>query len=211
MSVSPECLHQASLCYEYYMKGDDIRNCRTLGSWLRRNLEEHVVSDRILAENTGHSFRDSFALLLPYVSGKARKPVDRSTVDDLTADRRRAFLNHVETGRGGSVETRPLRGLIQSQLISRRAAVCSPPALCRTRPRQTAVHHRKSAVAKLRHQVMADVDSIPPRPGRTTRARGHAARIQRCRVDLCRTACALADGRGGGIETVRTGGFGVGG
>ena len=189
----------------------NIRNCRTLGSWLRRNLEEHIVSDRSLAENTRPSFRDSFALLLPFVSGKARRPVDRSTVDDLTADRLRAFLNHVETERGRSVETRPLRGLIQSQQILRRAAVWSPPALCRTRPRQTAVHHCKSAVAKLRHQVMADVDSIPPQPGRTTWARGHAARIQRCRVDPCWTAGALADGRGGGIETVRTGGFGVGG
>ena len=86
-----------------------MRNCRTLGSWLRRYLEEHVVSERNLAENTRHSYRDSFALLLPFVSGKARKPVDRLTLDDLTADRLRAFLDHVEAERGCSVETRNRR------------------------------------------------------------------------------------------------------
>ncbi len=56
-----------------------MRSCRTLGSWLRRYLEEHVVSERNLAENTRQSYRDSFALLLPFVSRKARKPVDRLT------------------------------------------------------------------------------------------------------------------------------------
>ena len=86
-----------------------MRSCRTLGAWLRRYLEEHVVNERNLAENTRQSYRDSFALLLPFVSRKARKPVDRLTLDDLTADRLRAFLDHVETERGCSVETRNRR------------------------------------------------------------------------------------------------------
>ena len=45
-----------------------MRSCRTLGAWLRRYLEEHVVNERNLAENTRQSYRDSFVLLLPFVS-----------------------------------------------------------------------------------------------------------------------------------------------
>lgn len=86
-----------------------MRKCRTLGTWLRRYLEEHVVSERNLAENTRHSYRDTFALLLPFISSEARKPVDRLVLDDLTAERLRAFLDHVETERGCSVETRNRR------------------------------------------------------------------------------------------------------
>ena len=52
----------------------------TLGPWLRRFLEEHVVTERNLDRNTQLSYRDTLALLLPFVSQKARRPVDRLTV-----------------------------------------------------------------------------------------------------------------------------------
>ena len=36
----------------------------SLGPWLRRFLEEHLVSERNLARNTQLSYRDTLALLL---------------------------------------------------------------------------------------------------------------------------------------------------
>ena len=71
----------------------------SLGPWLRRFLEEHLVSERNLARNTQLSYRDTLALLLPFVAGKARMPIDRLAVRDLSAERVLAFLAHIENGR----------------------------------------------------------------------------------------------------------------
>ena len=82
---------------------------RTLGPWLRRFLAEHIVTERNLARNTQKSYRDTFALLLPFVGKKIRKAVDRIAVQDLTARRVRQFLDHLEDDRGCSVQTRNQR------------------------------------------------------------------------------------------------------
>ena len=82
---------------------------RTLGPWLRRFLAEHIVTERNLARNTQKSYRDTFALLLPFAGTKARKPVDRLAVDDLTPRRVLQFLAHLEENRGCSVQTRNQR------------------------------------------------------------------------------------------------------
>ena len=80
-----------------------------LGPWLRRFLTEHIVSERNLAINTRKSYRDTFSLLLPFVSAEVHKPVDRLAVSDLTAARILQFLNHLEESRGCSVQTRNQR------------------------------------------------------------------------------------------------------
>ena len=86
-----------------------MSNLRTLGPWLRRFLVEHIVTERNLAGNTQKSYRDTFTLLLPFIGAKARKPVDRLTVQDLTARCVLQFLAHVEDDRGCSVPTRNQR------------------------------------------------------------------------------------------------------
>lgn len=82
---------------------------RTLGLWLRRFLAEHIVNERRLARNTQRSYRDTFVLLLPFVSAKARKRADRLAVADLTAPRVLEFLAYLEQERGCSVPTRNQR------------------------------------------------------------------------------------------------------
>ena len=82
---------------------------RTLGPWLRRFLAEYIVTERNLARNTQKSYRDTFALLLPFVGAKARKPVERIAVQDLTARHLRQFLDYLEDDRGCSVQTRNQR------------------------------------------------------------------------------------------------------
>jgi len=42
------------------------------------------------------SYRDTFSLLLPFISGKLRKPVDRLAVHDLTSRHVLQFLAHLE-------------------------------------------------------------------------------------------------------------------
>ena len=86
-----------------------MRNLTTLGPWLERFLVEHVVTERNLARNTRKSYRDTFALLVPFLSRKARKPADRLGLRDLTSARVRQFLAHIEDQRGCSAQTRNLR------------------------------------------------------------------------------------------------------
>ena len=81
----------------------------SLGPWLRRFLTEYIVSERNLAINTRKSYRDTFALLLPFVSAGLRKPVDRLAVLDLTSAWILRFLAHIEGSRGCSVQTRNQR------------------------------------------------------------------------------------------------------
>ena len=51
-----------------------MRDLRTLGPWLRRFLADYIVIERHLAANTQKSYRDSFKLLLPFVSTKGLSP-----------------------------------------------------------------------------------------------------------------------------------------
>ena len=81
----------------------------TLGPWLRRFLEEHLVSERNLARNTQLSYRDTLVLLLPFIAAQARRSLERLRVRDLGAARIRAFLLHLEQDRGCSPQTRNQR------------------------------------------------------------------------------------------------------
>ena len=81
----------------------------TLGTWIKRFLLKHVVTERNLAANTLKSYRDTFTLLLPFVSTKLRRPVERLAVADLSAGRVLAFLDHLERDRRCSVQTRNQR------------------------------------------------------------------------------------------------------
>jgi integrase/recombinase XerD len=82
---------------------------QTLGPWLRRFLCEHIVTERNLARNTQKSYRDTFNLLLPFVSRKLRKPVDRLALCDLTSKHVLQFLAHLENERECSAQTRNQR------------------------------------------------------------------------------------------------------
>jgi integrase/recombinase XerD len=80
-----------------------------LGPWVRRFLLEHLVGERNLAHNTQQSYRDTLRLLLPFTARNVRRPIDQLRIEDLTADRIRAFLQEIEEKRGCGVATRNQR------------------------------------------------------------------------------------------------------
>ena len=86
-----------------------MRDTSLLGPWIRRFLMEHMVSERNLARNTQRSYRDTLQLLLPAIARRARKPIDRLAVTDVSADRVRQFLNDLEEKRGCAIATRNQR------------------------------------------------------------------------------------------------------
>ena len=76
-----------------------------LGPGVRRFLLEHLIGERNLARNTQRSSRDTLAVLLPFTAAPAGRPIDRLTIDHLSAERVRAFLRHLEEGRGCALAT----------------------------------------------------------------------------------------------------------
>ena len=79
------------------------------GTFVRRFLVEHVVTDRNLSSHTQKSYRDSIRLLLAFVHNRyGIEPVDL-TVEQVTADVVRAFVAHLKEERGNSAATQGLR------------------------------------------------------------------------------------------------------
>ena len=80
-----------------------------LGPWVRRFLLEYLVGERNLSVNTRTCYRDMLALLIPYVSERLAKSVDRLAVVDLSPERIREFLTHLEQNRHCAAATRNQR------------------------------------------------------------------------------------------------------
>ena len=99
-----------------------------LGPWVRRFLLEYLVSERNLARNTQRSYRDTFCQLLPFAARAAHRPIDRLRVEDLSAERVRAFLQDLEEKRGCGAATRNQR-LAAIQSLAHFIGVRSPEHL----------------------------------------------------------------------------------
>lgn len=80
-----------------------------LGPWVRRFLLEYLVGDRNLALNTQKSYRDTLCQLLPFIAAGTHRPIDQLKIDDVAADRVRAFLRELEENRGCGGATRNQR------------------------------------------------------------------------------------------------------
>src|SRR5579872_6009448 len=86
-----------------------MRDHTLAGPWVKRFLLEHVVAERNLAKNTQHSYRDTIALLIPFVSTAVSKQVEQVAVDEVSADVVRAFLKYLEEKRSCCIRTRNQR------------------------------------------------------------------------------------------------------
>jgi integrase/recombinase XerD len=86
-----------------------MANTTRCGPWIRRFLLEHLVSDRNLARNTQFSYRDTLALLLPFIAERVHKPIDQLDLAHMSAKYVREFLQHLEEVRRCSLATRNQR------------------------------------------------------------------------------------------------------
>jgi integrase/recombinase XerD len=117
-----------------------------LGSWIRRFLLEHLVSERNLARNTQVSYRDTLALLVPFVTSNIGKPVDRLTIEHITPEIVRAFLAHIEKARGCGISTRNQR-LAAIHALARFIATHSPEHIAWHTSIQTVPFKRGSKIS----------------------------------------------------------------
>jgi transcriptional regulator with XRE-family HTH domain len=71
-----------------------VADVTKLGPWVRRFLEEHLVTERNLSRNTQRSYRDTLALLIPFAARAAQKKVDALT-DGIVYERLAWAINVV--------------------------------------------------------------------------------------------------------------------
>lgn len=137
-----------------------------VGPWIRRFLMEHVVAERNLARNTQASYRDTLALLLPFVAVKAGRPVDRLAVENISPEVVRSFLLHLEQDRKCSIATRNQR-LAAIHAVARFIAEHSPEhiAWC---AEVRAIPLKKTSKPVMCYLDKAEMDALLEAPARTT-------------------------------------------
>ncbi|MGD0511526.1 MAG: tyrosine-type recombinase/integrase, partial [Candidatus Micrarchaeaceae archaeon] len=84
-------------------------NNSLLGSWIKRFLLEYLITVKNFSLNTQRSYRDTFCLLIPFLSRQAKKTVDQLEVEDISPERVKLFLLDLEQKRHCSISTRNLR------------------------------------------------------------------------------------------------------
>jgi site-specific recombinase XerD len=137
-----------------------------LGSWIRRFLLDHLVTDRNLARNTQRSYRDTLALLIPFITGKLRKQADELIVFDLTAELVRLFLLDLEETRNCSIATRNQR-LAAIHALARFIGAHSPEHIEWCGKIRT-VPFKKAAKSLVTYLEKAEMDALLAAPDRKT-------------------------------------------
>ena len=137
-----------------------------LGPWLRRFLEEHLVTERNLARNTQLSYRDTLVLLLPFIATLARRSVERLRVRDLGASRIRAFLLHLEQDRGCSPQTRNQRLAAIRAFARFVASHC--PELVEWSAQIRAIPLKKAVPRPVAYLEKPEMDALLAAPDRST-------------------------------------------
>lgn len=151
-----------------------MRDHRPLGPWVRRFLLEYLVAERNLARNTQVSYRDTLTQLLPFVSSQAAVQIERLAVHDVSADRVRAFLDHIERERDCGVVTRNQR-LSAIHSLARFIGMRSPEHLAWCSEVRS-VPFKKAAKTVIGYLDKPEVEALLRAPDRHTSlgARDHA-------------------------------------
>lgn len=125
---------------------------------IRRFFEEHLVSQRGLSPNTVLSYRDALKLLLQFAIQKRRKECTDLTVDDLTPQLIRQFLEDIERTRKNGAGTRNVR-LAAIHAFFRYLGVTDPRLLahCRSVLAVPFKRHARPVAGYLEHEEVLHI------------------------------------------------------
>ena len=143
-----------------------MRDLTLLGPWVRRFLLEHLVAERNLSRNTQQSYRDTLCQLIPFVTGRLHKPVDRLAMVDVSAELIRDFLSEIEGSRGCSSATRNQR-LAAIHALARFVGEHSPEHIdwC---AQLRCVPYKKTTHAVVLYLDKSEIDALLACPDRST-------------------------------------------
>jgi site-specific recombinase XerD len=137
-----------------------------LAPWVRRFLLEHLVAERNFARSTQMSYRDTLALLLPFVCRRSSVAIDRLSIGELSPSAIRQFLEHIERERGCGVATRNQRlGAIHS--LARFIGTRAPEHLAWCMEIRS-IPFKKTAKTVIGYLEKAELDALLRAPDRRT-------------------------------------------
>src|SRR5713101_6624289 len=154
------CQHRRLLMSEHHL----------LGPFIRRFLLEHVVTDRNLSRNTQHNYRDGIRVLLRFMTDRHRIDPADLTVEHVTAEVAREFLQYLEHERKNTAATLNQRVTVIHSLfrfIGRRV-----PELVERSSQLQAVPLRRVDHPTVPYLEKSEIDAVLATPDRRRRL-GH--------------------------------------
>jgi len=131
-------------------------------------LREHLVRHRGASQHTSDSYAYSFQALFEFAARKLRTTPAAMMLEQLDATLISAFLEHLETSRGNSAETRNIR-LAAIRSFFRFLQHREPAAVEQVR-RVLAIPFKKTDTRLVSHLVQEEVQALLDAPDPSTRA-----------------------------------------
>ena len=78
----------------------------TVGSLVYHFFEHHLKAEKGLSQASIRSYRDGIRLFLLFIAETTGHPISKLALSDLNVDYVRAFLTHLEGGRGNNIRSR---------------------------------------------------------------------------------------------------------
>ena len=78
----------------------------TVGSLVYHFFEHHLKAEKGLSQASIRSYRDGIRLFLFFIAETTGHPISKLALSDLNVDNVRAFLTHLEGGRGNNIRSR---------------------------------------------------------------------------------------------------------
>jgi integrase/recombinase XerD len=145
-----------------------------LAPTLEAFFTERLIGQRQVSPHTVAAYRDTFRLLLAFISERTGQPPSRLDIEDLDATIIGAFLNHLEQGRGNSPRTRNARLAAIHSLF--RFAALRHPEHAELIQRVLAIPSKKHLRREVTFLHPDEVDALLAAPDRSSRLgrRDHA-------------------------------------
>lgn len=127
---------------------------------VQRFFTDYLTVQRNLSAHTRSGYRDTFRLLLPFLSRHHRKPIDQLTLGAMSPEAVLAFLAHLENERGNTARTRNLRLAAIRTFV--RFVLGQPAALdfIGVGHRLLAIPQKKSIKPVLGFMTRAEIDAV---------------------------------------------------
>lgn len=131
----------------------------TFPELLQRFFTEYLTAQRNLSQHTIAAYRDTFRLLLRFLSAHLRVTIDRLSLDSLTPDTVLAFLDHPERARTNSPRTRNHR-LAAIRAFTRFVISLAEPGMFIQGSRLLAIPIKRSTRPVLGYLTRGEVEAI---------------------------------------------------
>lgn len=126
---------------------------------LQRFFTEHLTAQRNLSVHTVSSYRDTFRLLLRFLSGHLRATIDKLTLDDITPDNILVFLDQLERSRQNGPRTRNYR-LAAIRAFARYVISLADPGMFPAGERLLAIPSKRAKRPLLGFLSRAEIDAL---------------------------------------------------